>query len=382
MTREELRELVSAFGARHGNGDRLYGWMYGRRVIDVRHMEDLPEELRATVRAKTVPGIAPPQRLSISADGTKKYLFPVFDRSGDGNSAGAARPSQPTHSVEAAGCDSGASHHSAAFDAAPPHPDGWVEAVYIPEEDRATLCVSTQVGCKMGCRFCATGKQGFQRHLDAGEILNQYYALPERDSVTNIVYMGMGEPLDNVEAVIRSLQLLEDHRGLWFPARRITVSTIGVAGGIQRLLAESHCRLAVSVHTPFADERRELMPIERIHPIERVLELLRSAGLSRNRAVTFEYLMLDGVNDTGRHARELARLVRGITCRVNLIPFHHVPGVDLAPTPFERIRTFQDRLIKLGVMTKIRNSRGLDIEAACGMLSTREEACAGADPAR
>ncbi len=328
-TREELRELAVSLGARAYHGDQIYDWIYAKRVTEIDAMTNLPAGFRARVSDEVPLGAAPPAKVSASTDGTKKYLYAT---------------------------ESG----------------GWVEAAYIPESGRATLCLSTQVGCKMGCLFCMTGKQGFQAQLDAREIINQYYSLPERESVTNIVYMGMGEPLDNLDATLKSLALFTDHRGLSLAASRITVSTIGLVPAMRRFLTETQCRLAVSLHSPFADERRKLMPIETVHGLEEVLAVVREFGLSRHRRATFEYIMFDGVNDTDRHARELVKILTGIRCRVNLLPFHPIPGTPLRSSSGERINAFRDALIKRGVMTTIRTSRGLDIAAACGMLSTKE----------
>ncbi|TVR56296.1 MAG: 23S rRNA (adenine(2503)-C(2))-methyltransferase RlmN [Spirochaetaceae bacterium] len=328
-TREELRELAVSLGARAYHGDQIYDWIYAKRVTEIDAMTNLPAALRDRLGAEISVGANPPIKVSASTDGTKKYLYAT---------------------------DSG----------------GWVEAAYIPEPNRATLCLSTQVGCKMGCLFCMTGKQGFQAQLDAREIINQYYSLPERENVTNIVYMGMGEPLDNLDATLKSLSLFTDHRGLCLAASRITVSTIGLVPAMRRFLTETQCRLAVSLHSPFADERRKLMPIETVHGLDEVIAVVREFGLSRHRRATFEYIMFDGVNDTDRHARELVKILTGIRCRVNLLAFHPIPGTPLRSSSAERINAFRDALIKRGLMTTIRTSRGLDIAAACGMLSTKE----------
>ena len=254
-----------------------------------------------------------------------------------------------------------------------------MEAAWIPEERRGTLCLSVQVGCKMGCLFCMTGKQGFQAHLGAGEILNQYLSLPERDRVTNIVYMGMGEPLDNLANVLESLEILCSDYGYGLSPTRITVSTIGLVPAMRTFLDRTRCHLAVSLHTPFEEERRRLMPIENVHPLDEVLAELRARMVRGQRRVSFEYIVFDGLNDSPRHARELARILDGIRCRVNLISFHAIPGTPLVPAPPEKVQQFAGLLRERGLLTTIRQSRGQDIEAACGLLSTRELVRARAD---
>ena len=248
----------------------------------------------------------------------------------------------------------------------------FVEAAWIPERARSTLCLSVQVGCKMGCLFCMTGKQGFQGHLSSGEILNQYRSLPEREKVTNIVFMGMGEPLDNLDNVLDSLEILCADYGFGLSPTRITVSTVGLVPAMRTFLAKSTCHLAVSLHTPFEEERRRLMPIENVYPLKDVLAELRTSRIEGQRRVSFEYILFDGLNDTPRHARELARILDGIRCRVNLIPFHPIPGTPLAPSPPAVMLQFETLLRGKGILTTIRQSRGQDIEAACGLLSTRE----------
>ncbi len=224
----------------------------------------------------------------------------------------------------------------------------------------------------MGCLFCMTGKQGFQGHLSAGEILNQYRSLPERDSVTNIVYMGMGEPMDNLSNVLESLEVLCSPYGYGLSPSRVTVSTIGLIPAMREFLERTRCHLAVSMHSPFEEERRRLMPVENVYPLREVLAVLRDRPLGRQRRVSFEYIMFDGLNDSDRHAREIAKILSGIRCRVNLIPFHPIPGTPLAPSSRETMEHFEQELKRRGILTTIRQSRGLDIQAACGMLSTRE----------
>jgi 23S rRNA (adenine2503-C2)-methyltransferase len=333
-TLAELAEVVRAAGLPPFAARQLAEWLYQKEVGGFDAMTNLPKPARALLSERFVIEHRDPAKSTESSDGTRKYLFP------------SARA-------------------------------GFVEAAWIPEPKRATLCLSVQVGCKMGCLFCMTGKQGFQSHLSPGEILDQYRRLPERDTVTNIVYMGMGEPLDNLESVLASLEILCADWGYGLSPTRITVSTIGLIPAMRTFLERSRCHLAVSLHTPFEEERRQLMPVENVYPLAEVLAELRAASkrggsLGGQRRVSFEYILFDALNDTPRHARELARVLNGINCRVNLIAFHPIPGTPLAPSPRERMEQFQAHLREHGLLATIRRSRGQDIAAACGLLSTRE----------
>jgi 23S rRNA (adenine2503-C2)-methyltransferase len=269
-----------------------------------------------------------PEAVAVSADGTKKYLF----------GAGAGR---------------------------------FVEAAYIPDGDRATLCLSSQVGCRMGCLFCMTARQGLVENLSPGAIVNQYLSLPERDTITNIVYMGMGEPLDNTEAVLRSLDIFTSDWGIGLSHKRVTLSTIGVLPGLKRFLSESSCHLAVSLHSPFDAERRKLMPVQLVHPMADVVSEIREAEIGRHRKLSFEYIVFKDLNHSGRHVKELARLLQGLRCRVNLIRYHEIPGGRFQSADDEEIVAFQNALKAKGIATTIRASRGEDVGAACGMLSTK-----------
>ena len=242
----------------------------------------------------------------------------------------------------------------------------------IPERERITVCVSSQIGCKMGCLFCFTGKQGFQGQLTAGEIVNQVKSIEEAEQITNIVYMGMGEPFDNLEEVLKSLEILTSDWGFAMSPRRITVSTIGIIPGMVTFLEKSEAHLAVSLHTPFNDERRRLMPVEVAYPLEEVVAEIKGWDFGRQRRISFEYILFEGLNDTPRHVCELTRLLNGLKCRINLIRFHPVPGTPLKSPGEETLQKFKDELNRKGILTTIRASRGEDIYAACGLLSTKE----------
>ncbi|MCK5775324.1 MAG: 23S rRNA (adenine(2503)-C(2))-methyltransferase RlmN, partial [Bacteroidales bacterium] len=249
----------------------------------------------------------------------------------------------------------------------------FIEAAYIPDKDRATLCVSSQVGCKMGCKFCMTGRQGFQANLSAAEILNQVFSLPEFENLTNIVYMGMGEPFDNLDNVLKSIEILTADYSLGWSPKRITVSTIGVIPSLKIFLDTSLAHLAISLHAPFEEERLQIMPVEKAYKLPDLLQEVRNYDFGRQRRVSFEYIMFKDFNDTKRHVNQLARILNGIDCRINLIRFHAIPDSPLEGSDQETIEDFQVELNKKGIRTTIRASRGEDIFAACGLLSTKEK---------
>lgn len=328
MTLDRLRETASELGMPRFAAGQIASWLYRKGATEIGQMTDLSLRNRTLLEERYRIGLTSPSAVSVSQDGTKKYLFPT----GGGHS---------------------------------------VESAYIPDRDRATLCVSSQAGCKMGCAFCATGRQGFQQHLPAGEILNQIASLPERDSLTNVVYMGMGEPLDNLDNVLDSLEILTAPWGYGWSPTRITLSTVGVTPALKTFLDRTKVHLAVSLHNPFPDQRAAIMPLQRVYPVAETIALLKRYDWSRQRRVSFEYIVLRGMNDTPAHIRELCRLLDGLRCRINLIRFHAIPGSPfVSPGPEEMIR-FRDELTRRGITTTIRASRGEDIQAACGLLSTR-----------
>lgn len=325
-----LRAVAAECGLPAFAAKQIAHWIYGKRVDSIDAMTDLSKRGREALAAGWCVGRETPKACSRSTDGTAKYLF-----------------------RGAGGRD--------------------IEAVYIPDRDRATLCVSSQAGCRMGCTFCMTGRQGFHGNLSAAQIVNQILSIPESDSLTNIVFMGMGEPLDNIDNVLRALEILTAPWGFAWSPTRITVSTSGVTPALPRLLDRTKVHLAVSLHNPFSDERAEIMPVERAYPIAGVAELLRRYDFTHQRRVSFEYIVLSGLNDTPRHIRGLCRLLDGIKCRINLIRFHKIPGSPYFSPPDEELIRFRDTLTAKGIQTTIRASRGEDIQAACGLLSTREQ---------
>ncbi len=330
LSLDELTDLVLSLGMPRFTGKQLAEWLYDKRAEHIDEMTNISKANRARLEAEYHVGRHRPTTSQTSSDGTRKYLFAI-----------------PT--------------------------GGLIEAVYIPDGDRHTLCISSQVGCKMNCLFCMTGKQGFSSHLSSTEMINLVLSVVEAEVITNIVFMGMGEPLDNVEQVMRTIGIMTSNWGFGWSPKRITLSTVGVRKGLKRFLRDSSCHLAVSLHNPFHDERLEIMPAEAGLRLEETLDLIRQYDFSAQRRVSFEYIVFDGRNDSPRHADELARLLRGIPCRINLIPFHQIPNVPLRPTTAERMNAFKERLERSGYTTTIRTSRGEDISAACGMLSTKEQ---------
>ena len=325
----ELQELSLSLGLPKFTGKQLADWLYKKEIRSIDEMSNLSVKARNLLNEHYEFGLSEPAKVQISIDGTKKYLFP-------------------------------ASHTK------------FVETAMIPVDDRKTVCVSTQVGCKMGCLFCMTGKQGFQGQLTAGEIVNQIRSIKEYGDVSNIVYMGMGEPFDNLDAVLKSIDILTSEWGFAMSPRRITVSSIGIIPAMIRFLKECEAHLAISLHTPFDEERRKLMPVQIAYPIADVVQEIKGWDFGRQRRVSFEYILFKGLNDTPYHVRELARLLSGIRCRINLIRFHPVPGTPLESPDEEVITSFRDQLTAKDITTTIRASRGEDIYAACGLLSTKE----------
>jgi 23S rRNA (adenine2503-C2)-methyltransferase len=325
----ELQEIVEKLEFPKYTAKQITEWLYKKNVSSIDEMTNISKANREKLKEYYEVGIKPPSKVQESVDGTKKYLYPTANNK-------------------------------------------FIESAYIPEEKRNTLCVSSQVGCKMGCLFCMTGKQGFQSHLTAGEIVNQIRSLPEFDKLTNVVYMGMGEPFDNLDNVLKSIEIMTSEWGYGWSPRRITVSTIGIIPAMQEFLDKSEAHLAISLHTPFDKEREKVMPVQTVYPIQKVVDEIKSFDFGRQRRVSFEYIMFKGLNDTEAHIKELLKLLNGVRCRINLIRFHPIPDTPLEGTDTEKITWFRDELTNKGIQTTIRASRGEDIFAACGLLSTKE----------
>ena len=329
LTLNELQTLCAELSLPRFAAKQIARWLYVRRVKSIEEMTDLSKAARAALEEHYELGLASPLKESCSADGTKKYLF---------------RTSQGEY----------------------------IESAYIPDGERATLCISSQAGCRMGCRFCATGRQGLQHSLSTTEIINQILSIPESERLTNLVFMGMGEPLDNMDNVMKALEIITAPWGMAWSPTRVTLSTAGVARELERFMNETKVHLAVSLHNPFHDQRAEIMPIENAYPIREVCDILRRYDFTGQRRVSFEYIVMEGLNDSPAHIKELCRLLDGIKCRINLIRFHKIPDSPYFSPSDERMRKFRDTLTAKGIQTTIRASRGEDIKAACGLLSTAE----------
>lgn len=340
MTLDELTAVATELGLPRYVGKQLCGWIYDKHVRSIEEMTNLSKDARAKLAEHYQLGISTPVESVESRDGTIKYLY----RTVRGH---------------------------------------YIETVYIPDGDRATLCVSSQVGCKMACAFCMTGRQGFMAQLSAADILNQIYSLPERERLTNIVFMGQGEPMDNIDNVLRATTAMTAPWGYAWSPKRITVSTVGVAKGLIRFLNESQCSLAISLHHPMASDRAEMMPAQRAFGIEDMVNLLKQYDFARKthedyaegakqRRLTFEYIVFRGLNDSPAHAEALLQLLAPLDCRINLIRFHHIPDSPFQGTDDEGMVRLRDYLTQHGITTTIRASRGQDIYAACGMLTTKK----------
>ena len=333
QTLPQLEALCNRLEMPRFAAKQIARWLYDKHATTIEAMSDLSARHRALLAETYEVGLTAPEKVSISTDGTKKYLY---------------RTSQ----------------------------NHFIDSAYIPDGDRATLCISSQAGCRMGCRFCATGRQGLQHSLSTNEILNQIESLPERERLTNVVFMGMGEPLDNLDSLLPALEVLTSAWGFGWSPTRITVSTAGVASRLERFLEATQVHLAVSLHNPFPHERAEIMPVEKAWPIREVVEILRRYDFTHQRRVSFEYIVMSGLNDSPRHIRELCRLLDGIKCRINLIRFHKIPGSPYFSPDDRAMIAFRDALTAKGIHTTIRTSRGEDIQAACGLLSTAQNEAA------
>lgn len=334
-TLEDLQLIAAELGMPRFAAKQIAGWLYVKRVTDINAMTNLSKTSREKLSQKYTVGRIDPIECYRSSDGTAKYIFPGV-------------------------------------------PGRNIEAVMIPDKERATLCVSCQAGCRMNCAFCMTGRNGFDGNLTAAQIMNQILSVDESERLTNIVFMGMGEPTDNLDAVLSTIEILTAPWGLAWSPKRITVSTIGNIAGLKRLLDETKVHIAVSVHTPFAEERKEIMPVEKAWSVADVMNLLRQYDFTGQRRLSVEYTMWAGKNDDMRHARALARLLRDTHARVNLIRFHKIPGFDGKTASENAMVEFRDALNSLGITATIRASRGEDIMAACGMLAGKSKNHGGA----
>ena len=381
-TLEELKEIALELSLPAFTAKQIADWLYKKRVTSIDKMTNLSKSARERLSKEFVIGIDQTLQVVTSQDGTRKYLFKPQSAAEQQSTAGQQSTAKQQST---AGRQSAAEQQSTAEQ--PGCASGSIESVIIPDNERKTICVSSQVGCKMACTFCMTGRQGFHGNLTVASILSQFIAVEESQELTNAVFMGMGEPLDNLENVMRAIEVLTADWGFAWSPKRITLSTIGVTtqlGGrgivwkgveyknvnpLKFFLDNCKVHLAVSLHNPFYEERLALMPAERTFPLEKSLKLIKEYDFTGQRRVSFEYTMFNKVNDSKRHADRLAQLLRGLECRVNLIRFHSIPDSPLESSPMQVIEHFRERLQASGITATIRASRGEDILAACGMLS-------------
>ena len=330
VERPALEAILAERGHARFRARQIFGWIYRRGVVDIESMSDLPRDLRATLASQfafTTPSVVTRER---SADGTEKFLLGLAD-----------------------GCR--------------------IESVFIPDTPAMTFCVSTQVGCAMACAFCLTGRMGLVRHLNAGEIAGQVrvlaHALDLRDKAFNIVLMGMGEPLHNYDETMKALRMLTDAHGLALPPRRVTLSTVGLLPALERLAREAIMpNLAISLHAPTDEQRGALVPLNRKYGVHDIIEACRRFPLKKRSRITFEYVLLAGVNDSPADARRLAKLLAGLKSKVNLIPLNAAAGIPFERPSDEAIDGFARILAERGLTVSVRKSRGRDIRAACGQL--------------
>ena len=325
LSLEDLQREAGLCGFKPFVARQLADWLFVKKVSSFDEMTNLSKPAREILKERYSVGRSAPVAEAESRDGTRKYLFKAGDSA--------------------------------------------IESVMIPDDGRSTLCVSSQAGCRMNCKFCMTGRGGFHGQIGTADIINQFLSIKEADSLTNAVFMGMGEPLDNYEAVAKAIEILTAPWGFAWSPKRITVSSIGVIPTLKRFLDGQKCHLAISLHNPFGEERVEMMPVEKAYPIKEVVELVRQYDWSGQRRVSFEYTMFAGWNDDKRHADALIRLLKGLECRVNLIRFHTIPDFKYGSSSQAVMEAFRDRLNSNGITSTIRASRGEDILAACGLLA-------------
>jgi 23S rRNA (adenine2503-C2)-methyltransferase len=325
-TLEELGEICNSFSFPKYTAKQIANWLYAKQISEITEMTNLSFKARQTLASQCIVGTTLPFKTLQSKDGTKKYLFRYAN-------------------------------------------EAIVEAVVIFDRDRATLCISSQAGCKLGCAFCATGQQDFKRNLTCGEILNIFRSVEEHKSLTNIVYMGMGEPLDNWQEVKKSIQILTSDWGYAMSPHRITVSTCGILPRMKALLEETSCDVAISLHNAIPNERNQIMPVEKAYPMTEIIKILRQYDWSGQRNLTFEYIVFEDINCKSQHIAALLSLLKGLPCHINLLRFHNIPNSPLKSASDRSIIVLRNNLTAKGLFTTIRASKGEDILAACGLLS-------------
>ncbi|NSW93871.1 MAG: radical SAM protein [Bacteroidales bacterium] len=327
LTADEVLSLIEPSGFRYSHATLVTNCIYKKRIRDINHLPGISNKLRNLLSGSHVPGISSPEQSLESVDGSKKYLF----RSRSGL---------------------------------------LYETVYIPDGKRHTVCVSVQSGCRMGCKLCATARYGFHGNLTAGEMVNQVIGIPEAHLVTHVVFMGMGEPLDNTGEVFRACSIMTAEWGLSLSPANITVSTVGITAEVENFLRSSECNLTLSLFSPFPDERILYIPAERNHPSGKILEIIRSFPARKRRRMSVAYVMIKGLNDTDSHLDGLKSLLAGSSVRVNLLPYHATGDSGFVSSSEERMMYFKHSLVISGISASVRKTRGADIHAACGLLAS------------
>jgi 23S rRNA (adenine2503-C2)-methyltransferase len=328
LTSYEMFSLIRPSGFSQAHATSIANSIYKKRFPEISQIKKIPEKLKTELAVTACTGLFKPVASEISADKTIKYLF----RTVEGKE---------------------------------------FETVYIPDNKRNTVCVSTQSGCRMGCPFCVTGRYGFHGNLTAGEIVNQVLSIPVAENVTHIVFMGMGEPMDNLENVLNACEILTAEWGLAISARNVTVSTVGITQGVKEFLQSSDCNLTLSLYSPFMEERRKIIPAEKHYPAHEILEMMKNYPAKKKRRLSIAYVMISGLNDTENHLDGLKTLLMDSKIRVNLLPYHSVDKKDInVSSSSERMQLFKHNLVVSGISASVRKSRGIDISAACGHLAT------------
>lgn len=324
LTADEIRILA---GSSTSHATAIANCLYKKRIGDIMLIPDIPKKVKEELSKKSIPGIYKPVSSKKSSDGTIKYLF--------------------------------RNESEQEF-----------ETVLLTDNKRTTVCISSQSGCRMGCPFCVTGKYGFRGNLSAGDILNQVLGLPGSEKVTHVVFMGMGEPMDNIENVLKACKILSAEWGLAVSPRNITVSTVGITPGIEYFLEKSNCNIALSLYSPFPEERYLTVPAEKKYPSHEIIQMMKVHQSSGKRRMSIAYIMIRDTNDTQKHLEGLTALIHGSGIRINLIPYNPIPGDDSISSSPERMQYFRHELVISGISASIRKSKGIDVSAACGLLAS------------
>ena len=324
LTADEIMHLA---GSDQSHAIAIANCLYKKRIDDISLFTGISKRIKEELSNKSYPGLYKHLAANKSADGTIKYLF----RNEQGQE---------------------------------------FETVYLPDNKRNTVCVSSQSGCRMGCPFCVTGRYGFRGNLSVQDIINQIISLPESGSITHVVFMGMGEPMDNIDNVLKACKILSAEWGLAISPRNITVSTVGIISGIKTFLAHSKCNLAMSLYSPFPEERNNVVPAEKKYPAGEIIDIMKNHQSGKRQRMSIAYVMIRGINDTDRHLEALTKLLEKSNIRINLLPYNSIPGDTNTSSSPERMQHFKHELVISGISASIRKSRGTDVSAACGLLAS------------